>query len=430
MKYKFSMYNHYGTLNDGTVLIYNVLSSAVAIMTIDEFSAIQKAELGKEEELFQDSLNMGFLVPDNEDELAKVLTLRNANNFNDRRAGFQILPTTGCNARCFYCYEQGFKASTMTDETIEDTIRFILDFCETMQEVTIAWFGGEPFTMEATIARISKALTEEFDKRGTHYSANVITNGALISKDNIDAIVHDYRISSVQITLDGRGNNHIARKSYIDKSVTYEAILQNIALLTKQNIQVMVRINVDRSNFEDCLGIFDDLAKLDADFSNMWPYVAPLYSDQKTYTDCFEQDELSDIFSKVYKKMIDTGFVQTVDGLPMNFSNATCCAKLMNNFVISPEGDISKCEHLLNAPEEVIGHVSTGIVFNSAMAKWCDASIPEKCKSCSYLPICQAGCSAAETRGFGYGRCSYISFIDEAIIEAANYLLKKGGEEQ
>ena len=421
------MYNHYGTLDDGNVLIYNVLSSAVAIMTQSEFSAIQNDEPAKgEENLFTDSLGMGFLVPTSEDEVAKVLTLRNANNFNDRRAGFQILPTTGCNARCFYCYEKGFTVSTMTNETIEATIQFILNYCETIQDVTIAWFGGEPFTEETTMARISKALIDEFDKRGTRYSANVITNGALISEENIDAIASEYRISSVQITLDGRGDNHVRRKKYLDKTVTYETILKNIALLTKHDIQVMVRINADKRNFKDCLAIFDDLINLNANFVYLWPYVAPLYSDNKNYTDCFTQNELSDVFCKVYKKMIDTGFIKTIDGLPMNFSNATCCAKMMNNFVISPEGDISKCEHLLNNPDEVIGHVSTGITFNSAMAKWCDANIPEKCKSCSYLPICQAGCSAAETRGFGYGRCSFISFVDNAIIEAANYLLKKG----
>ena len=186
---------------------------------------------------------------------------------------------------------------------------------------------------------------------------------------------------------------------------------------------------MDRENLEDCLAIFDDLAVLDADKDNLWPYVAPLYSDRsKPNQDCFGKDELSDVFTKVYKKMIDTGFIQTVNGLPMNFSNATCCAKMLNNFVISPEGDISKCEHLLNVPEEVIGHVSSGIVFNSAMAKWSDANIPEQCKTCSYLPVCQAGCTAAETRGFGYGRCSYIAFVHDAIIEAANYLLERSEE--
>lgn len=427
MKYKFSTYNHYGVLYDGNVLIYNLLSSAVAIMAEEEFHAIQKKVPGVgEEDLFQASINMGFLVSEDEDELAKVIALRNANNFNDRRAGFQILPTTGCNARCFYCYEQGFKSTVMSEKTMKETIDFILNYCENMDEVTIAWFGGEPFTKETTIAKISKALTEEFDKRGTRYCANVITNGALISENNINAIATDYRISSVQITLDGRGASHVARKGYVDKSVTYEKILQNIALLTRRNIQVMVRINVDRTNIENCLGIFDDLIHLDANFENLWPYVAPLYSEKSSYSDCFSQSDLSDVFLQVYKKMIDTGFIQSVDGLPMNFSNAVCCAKMMNNFVITPEGDIYKCEHLLNDPSEKIGHVATGIVFNSTMSKWCDANIPEKCKGCSYLPICQAGCYAAESRGFGYGRCSYITFVDDAIIEAANYLLKKG----
>jgi len=423
----FSIYNHYGNLRDGSVLIYNVLSSSVAIMTQEEFSSIHKAvPSDAEEDLFRTALEMGFIVPAEEDELSKVLALRNSNNFSDRRAGFQILPTTGCNARCFYCYEKGFKPSTMKQDTIDSTVEFILSYCENMEEVTIAWFGGEPFTCEDHIAEISKRLITEFNRRGTRYFANVITNGALVSEKNIDAIVNDYRISTVQITLDGRGDKHLARKGFLDKSVSYQLILDNIALLTRHNIQVMVRINVDRSNLEDCLSVFDDLAVLNADKDYLWPYVAPLYSDRsKPNPDCFQQDELSDVYTKVYLKMIDTEFIQTVNGLPMNFSNATCCAKMLHNFVISPDGAISKCEHLLNIPDEVIGHVSTGIVFNSAMAKWSEASIPEQCKTCSYLPVCQAGCTAAETRGFGFGRCSYIAFVHDAIIEAANYLLER-----
>lgn len=427
MNYKFSMYNHFGTLKDGSILIYNVLSSAVAIMSQEEFTSIHKEIIEKiNEDFIETTIEMGFIVPEQEDELSKVLALRNLNNYNDRRAGFQILPTTGCNARCFYCYEQGFKTSTMTRETLESTVDFILGFCENMDEVIVTWFGGEPFTREDYIAEISKKLITEFDKRGTKYYVNVITNGALISEKNIDAIVEDYRISSFQITLDGRNENHMKRKRFLDKSVSYQTILNNIALLTKRGIQVMVRINADRSNLEDCLRIFDDLEALDAEKDYLWPYVAPLYSSKnKPNQDCFRQEELTAVYTSVYKKMIDTGFIQTVDGLPMNFSNATCCAKVLNNYVISPEGEISKCEHLLNEPEEVIGHVATGIMFNSAMAKWSDSGIPDECKKCAYLPICQAGCTAAEICGFGYGRCSYITFIHDAVIEAASYLIER-----
>lgn len=429
MTYKYSMYNHHGYLHDGTILVYNVLSSAVALMTQEEFNEIKFRDnyYTENKDLCRMAQDQGFIVPADEDEFAKVMALRNSNNFYDKRAGFQILPTTGCNARCFYCYEQDFINSTMLKETVDATINFILCFCENMDEVHVAWFGGEPFICEKTMAEISYRLISEFDKRGTRYYANVITNGALISGSNIDAIIREYRISNVQITLDGRGREHIKRKAFLDKSVTYERILQNISLLTKNDVQVMVRINIDRNNLKECLGVFEDLSTLDAKMENLWAYAAPLYSD-KNDSDCLSKDELCSAFEKIYIKMIDCGFIKTVDGLPMNFSNATCFAKMLNNFVISPNGDISKCEHLLNVFEEVIGSVYSGIRFNSAMAKWCDPSIPHACKECSYLPICQAGCSAAEQRGFGYGRCTYIAFVHDAIIAAANYLIEKGGK--
>ena len=426
-EYKYSKYNHHGTLNDGTILLWNVFASSVAVLTKEEFDQLVKPDEICEDALREVALSQGFLVPADEDETAKLLALRNSNNFYDRRAGFQILPTTGCNARCFYCYEQDFQASTMSTETADAVVDFVLDYCENMDEVTVAWFGGEPFICESTMAYISSKLIPALEARGKRYFANVITNASLISAENIDKIVEQYRITNVQITLDGRGDEHIRRKGYLDKNVTYEQIIKTIALLTNHNVHVMVRLNLDKNNLDSCIDTIEDLANSDADQEYLWPYAAPLYSDGKEDF-CLSRNELSAAFEKVYRRLIDYDYIRTIDGLPMNFSNAACCAKILNNFVISPNGDISKCEHLLNVKEEVVGTVFDGIRFNTAMAKWADTSVPKECVDCNYLPICQAGCAAAEQRGFGYGRCSHIAFIHDAVISAANYLLKKRGE--
>lgn len=428
--YKFSKYNHYGRLDSGDILLYNVFSSSVALLSVEEFERLRNESRPalKTVDLFKTAASQGFVVPSDEDETAKLLALRHSNNFNDRRAAFQILPTTGCNARCFYCYEQDFSPCTMTRETADAVVSFILDYCETMEEVTIAWFGGEPFTCEKTMAYISSKLIPAFDQRGTRYFANVITNAALISQNNIENIVRDYRISSVQITLDGHGEEHLKRKNYIDRNVSYEQIIEAISLLTNKGVQVLVRINADRNNLDSCMEAIRDLALSGADQEFLWPYVAPLYSD-KNASHCIPKSELNAVFARAYKTLIDFGFIRSVDGLPMNFANATCCAKMLNNFVIAPNGDISKCEHLLNVEDEVIGNVSTGLRFNAAFARWTSTDIPDKCLECGYLPICQAGCAAAEHRGFGYGRCAHIAFIHDAVITAANYLLKKGGEQ-
>ena len=87
-----------------------------------------------------------FLVPEDKDECAlynQVSALLRAMNRKKGLSGYIILPTLGCNARCVYCYEEGMKPVTMTPETVEQVIRYILDTHEG-DKVHLSWFGGEP----------------------------------------------------------------------------------------------------------------------------------------------------------------------------------------------------------------------------------------------------------------------------------------------
>ena len=278
---------------------------------------------------------------------------------------------------------------------------------------------------DKVIKQISKGLISFCDERGIGYFADAISNGSLINESNISRIYDDYRIRRIQITIDGRNEEHINRKNYIDKNITYETLLQRIAALSKYRIKVLVRLNVDKNNVEGILGVIDDLGNLEADFDNIVVYASPLYSTSKK-NECLDKQQLSAVFKDIYHRLIDNGFIRTIDGLPMNYMNAVCAAKGANNYVIAPNGDIYKCEHLLGHNEEAVGNVKTGIVYNDTLAKWNKTDLSDECYKCKHLPICQSGCEAAETQGFGYGRCSYITFIDDVIIDAANYLMKGG----
>jgi len=425
-KYKSSYYNHYGLLHSGDYLIYNVFSSAVGIITPEEKGAIESCQ--GIPELMETCIEQGFIIPAEEREIEKVLALRNATNFSSTKAGFQILPTTACNARCFYCYEQGFPIQTMTPETLEATAKFIINYSEGMQEVNVTWFGGEPFMQEGLIQKFSEQLIPALERKGIQYGASVITNGSFLSDMDVEKIKETYRITNVQITLDGSGDTHITRKGFVAPEIEYQTIMQVIAQLTNHQVETWVRINVDRDNLESCLTVIDDLKGLDADKDYLWPYVAPLYS-VKNSSACFNSDELNTVFSQVYRKLIDCSFIKTVNGLPMHFTPAICSASQQNNYVIAPTGDILKCEHLFGVSDEVVGSVYQGLVFNDAYAKWADPFISHKCKSCKELPACQAGCYASEQSGFGYGRCPCTAFVHEAIVSAVDYLLEKEGGE-
>lgn len=418
--FKSSKYNIIEKMKSGQYLIYNTLSSCIAILSKEEAEILQKGVI--ENDNFADEcLKMGFVVGEEEDELQKVIALRNMNNFNMNRAGFQILPTTGCNAKCFYCYEQDYISENMSEETIIQTIAFIKNAALSIKQLSIAWFGGEPLLRYDVIERMSKELIEFCDQNNIEYSSNMITNAILLS-DDIISNLKKYRIESIQITIDGYREEHDRRKRYSVSNASYDQIIKTIGKLVRSEIKVLVRLNIDKDNFSGCLKAVEDLKQECGVNEYIWPYLAPLYSDKGNKA-CFKAEELADAFKIGYRKLIDCGYIQTVNGLPMNFTNASCCATMINNYVISPSGVIYKCEHLIGDNTDVVGNVKDGIIFNKAMCEWTDVCLPSECVECSYLPLCQAGCKAAVKRGFGYGRCSYIKYTTDATVVAAEYLL-------
>ena len=87
-----------------------------------------------------------FLVPEEDSESEAYLQMKQELILREERpegiSGYVILPTTACNARCFYCFEQGMEARKMSPETVEDTLRFILEHRPEGRGIHIHWFGG------------------------------------------------------------------------------------------------------------------------------------------------------------------------------------------------------------------------------------------------------------------------------------------------
>ena len=70
-----------------------------------------------------------FLVSTKVDEVSRYLNLIGLLRRLERPAkegytGYTILPTTACNARCIYCYQEGIEYESMDDEVLEHTIKY------------------------------------------------------------------------------------------------------------------------------------------------------------------------------------------------------------------------------------------------------------------------------------------------------------------
>ena len=202
-----------------------------------------------------------FLVPENSPESQTYLELKAILVLKEELprdiTQYVILPTTACNARCFYCFEQGMQYITMTDDTVEDTLRFIRQHKpEDKKQIHIHWFGGEPMCAPGIIDRICAGLTES----GIEFNAEMTSNGSLFTEETAKKAAEVWKISKIQITLDGMDDEYARRKQYPKElKDPFRTVIRNMHLLLAAGIHVMVRLNVDEDNPEEIIRTIDFL---------------------------------------------------------------------------------------------------------------------------------------------------------------------------
>ena len=128
---------------DGGVLLYNVLSCEMLYLTKEEWDERSENEI---------LIRKWFLVPEEFEDFSfakKVKRIRQLVYKTDTRKKltapidrFWILTTTACNARCFYCHEAGIPHMSMSLETADDILYYILK--HGTSDIHIMWYGGEP----------------------------------------------------------------------------------------------------------------------------------------------------------------------------------------------------------------------------------------------------------------------------------------------
>ena len=190
---------------DDGVLLYNTLTCSLVLLTPDE-----AADITAQQEL----IDRWFLVPQEHDDQKLCRQVRQMAALLKPAAkaitGYTILTTTGCNARCFYCYEKGTKPVTMTAETVDKVVRYIVKH-RGDEKVKISWFGGEPLVNAKVIDQICTELREQ----GVPFRSTMISNGYLFDADKVQRAKDLWQLRSVQITLDGTEQTYNRVKDYV-----------------------------------------------------------------------------------------------------------------------------------------------------------------------------------------------------------------------
>ena len=138
-------------------VLYNTLTKEILFVDEEEYY-----DNGIKNLLFE----KWFYVPADFNEMSLVDDIRNVIKYTLRQpSGFVsyiILPTTGCNARCFYCFEANSKKITMTDQMVDKVIDYIDRTRNKESKLSLQWFGGEPLLNKKAINKICSSLAERY----------------------------------------------------------------------------------------------------------------------------------------------------------------------------------------------------------------------------------------------------------------------------
>ena len=359
---------------DGGLLLYNTLTCSMVLLTPDE-----AADLTAQGEL----IDRWFLVSQEHDDrkLRRQVSQMTALLTPTTKpiTNYTILPTTGCNARCFYCYEQGTKPVTMTAETASRVVRYIVAH-RGDEKVTLRWFGGEPLVNNKVIDQICAELREH----GVPFRSKMITNGYLMDADLVERAKELWQLQWVQITLDGIAQTYNRVKDYIYQGVNaFERVLENIGLLTAAGIRVEIRLNVGKHNIGEMSELVELLHQRFGTNEHLSIYSSVLYGERSP-------EDIAELFARqmqLEQQIAECGYCH--QRLPKDIKPNCCMADDNGSVVIAPDGHLSKCHHYLD--REFFGHIDSEERDEAIIRKFKERQADiEACTTCPFYPLCNS----------------------------------------
>jgi len=364
------------------VLLYNTLTHAMALVTHEEAHHLTEVE---------GLIENWFLVPmgHNDKKLCKIVKygykLRQQRPKGIRK--YTVVTTTGCNARCFYCFEQGTKPINMTTETAEKVAQYIITHRGEHEKVQIDWFGGEPLYNFKVMDRICTRLMEQ----NVNFYSRITTNGYLFSEKMVEKAVQLWHLSKALITIDGTEQNYNRIKAYIhrNESNPFQRVLCNIGALLDAGIKVQGRLHVSIDNVQD----IQELMELLADrfkgkdlLSLQILYLFELFGPEARV---LSSEERATVVHEI-QRLTNYGYqlgISKPKKLERKMKLFRCMVDSEDAIMIVPDGHLGLCEHHLE--DRFFGHIDNDEwnmeVLNQSR-EYCE-EIPE-CDTCSVYPLC------------------------------------------
>ncbi len=398
---KVSRYNFFIPYENGKYIAYNSLSNAMAIVNNEKYKIYLEFEKNNipigDEEFIKELKKGSFLIKDDLNELEIIRLNMFKKRFNTNSLNLIVAPTSDCNFRCIYCYEKdAIKCTYMTQEIENHLLKILESKSKNLSSFSVSWYGGEPLLAIDTIERLSEKFIKICDENKIYYTSTIVTNGYNLTEKNFD-ILKKCKINSIQITIDGDAEIHDKRRFLKGGYPTFNKIISNICSLKDETIPIILRINIDKYNFNKSENVLKVLSQRKL-INRVFPFIAKVVNSNNCYDDenclnCIEFCNYENIFNDL---MIKYGYKKdNILKLPKRINSVCGCDKL-ESYVIDADGEMYKCWEDIGKKSISIGNIkNSNIILNKEYLEYImfDPITDLECNQCKYLPVCMGGCA-------------------------------------
>lgn len=325
-----------------------------------------------------------------------------------------IIPSYDCNFACSYCFESNVEnhEKDLLTENMVDSIGTLFPDIE-----SILLYGGEPL-LEQNMDIIKYIIKKHPDKE-----YRVITNGYNLDK-YID-ILKQIKVTWIQVTLDGSKETHDkSRFLKRNKIETFDKLISNIDLAIKNNIKIKIRMNINKSNYEECIKLREDLKVKYPNRELLIFELQPIFQlneDDKNFLEpiLYSVDESSD--NTINNSSIN--FQKSIiDGQPIDLRFHGCAAET-NARLIDSRGDIYSCLISVGNKDARVGTYYPELKYFAKGFLNRNITTNEKCRKCKFALLCGGGCGNSENinnEDF-VGECGTFSRNLKQYVKALGY---------
>jgi uncharacterized protein len=322
--YKLSRFTHVLSSSDSSKrYVYNPVSNGLAAVDDAVAEMLLQGDAGidmlgskaEHAQLLNDLRSGQMIVEEDLDEVEFMRVKMNLSRYGTLGLSLTIVPTLGCNLACTYCYEGLDSVRFMSPEVQESVVAFAKAQVERFgyRSLSVTWYGGEPLLRPELIYDLSRKLIDLCDELKIHYTAMVVTNGTTLTPAMAQEL-KDLKVSHIQVTIDGPREVHDLRRPFRGHTrSSFDVITSNVDRIV-DILPVHIRINVDKTNYQRCLELVDQMRSKGwfesgrqcgfyLGFTRVWTQVCNSIANQ-----CFTMKQFSETELKFQRDLLNAGF--------------------------------------------------------------------------------------------------------------------------